>query len=91
MVDLDYDLNSDHSVDTQQLIITSRHLLKSKPSSSITYFSLAKDSTKSDANVLKMSFHQKVSKGPMFVCSCYTQTSFRDGVLKAKQYIGVLS
>lgn len=85
VVDLDYDLNSDHFVDTQQLIKMSRHLKKSKPSISITEFSLEKDSTKSDANVLKMSFHQKVSKGPMFVCSCCTQTWFRDGVLKAEQ------
>lgn len=85
MVDLDYHLKSDHFVDTQQLIKMSRHLEISKPSSSITEFSLEKDSTKSDANVLKMSFHQKVSKGPMFVCSCCTQTWFRDGVLKAEQ------
>lgn len=51
VVDLDYDLNSKHFVDTQQLIKIRRHLEKSKE----------KDSTKSDANVLNMSFHLKVS------------------------------
>lgn len=59
MVYLDYDLNLDQFLDTLQLIKMSRHLDISKPSSSITEFFLEKDSTKSDANVLKMSFHQK--------------------------------